>query len=65
MREKIKKQPRTTYTSELRQRNLSVGKDYFLGAKVTHFLQTSKKLLYSHRAVHVFRKSATTCASWR
>ena len=31
----------------------------------THKVTFAEKLLYSHRAVHVFRKSATTCASWR
>lgn len=36
------KQPRTTYTSELRQRNLSVVKDYFLCAKIRSSFITSK-----------------------
>ena len=36
------KQPRTTYTSELRQRNLSVAKDLFLGAKIRTIFESSK-----------------------
>ena len=36
------KQPRTTYTSELRQRNLSVAKDLFLGCKGTTIFGNSK-----------------------
>jgi hypothetical protein len=39
------KQPRTTYTSELRQRNLSVAKDLFLGAKIQYFLESPKDFL--------------------
>ena len=35
---KKQKQPRTTYTSELRQRSLSVAKDLFLDTKIQlHF----------------------------
>ena len=39
------KQPRTTYTSELRQRSLSVAKDLFLVAKLQLFLETPKDFL--------------------
>ena len=47
--------PRTTYTSELRQRNLSVVKDLFLGAKIGIFLITTKfYTFYFFNRVHIY-----------
>ena len=42
---KKQKQPRTTYTSELRQRSLSVAKDLFLDTKIELYFEYPKALL--------------------
>ena len=42
---KKQKQPRTTYTSELRQRSLSVAKDLFLDTKIQLYFEFPKALI--------------------